>query len=1322
MGLLTNQYVSESYQGLLNLANANTGLTTTLQTVTDGLGGTSPLQISQTQVNISGSFTINGSPVTATDTGSLMKTGSVAGSVLTFTKGDGSTFNLSVTSSIPSGTISGSQQIIDLGFLQTSSFNSYTSSNDSKVNSLIASTGSYATTSSLTSLSQSIATTDLAQNNRLTSIEGVTGSFASTSSLNSYTLTSSFNSYTSSNDSKVNSLISKTGSYATTGSNNFVGQQNINGSVNVTGSLNVTGTVTATSASFTYVTTTYETASVIYSSGSNQFGDASNDTQTLWGTVNLPSGPLVVTGSVTSTGGFTGSLQGTASYATNALSSSHSVNSDTSISSSFAQTASFASNGGVTQLLAGPNITLSPISGKGQVTISSTGASTGSFNTATGSYGSFYDTTTQINLVANTPNSMSFNETAITNGVSISGSISPFNTYIKTENAGVYNIQFSAQVDKTDGGADNIDIWIRKNGIDLLDTATVLTLPTNNSKVVAAWNWFVQSAANDYYQLIWSSADTDMRLLAEVSSSQHPGIPSVIATANRIDQFLSNTGSFNGDFNGSFTGSLQGTASFASNIDKTGLITTGSAAGTQSITGSLILSGSAGPELDVKGDVIITGSVILSGSAGVELDVKGDLINTGSLTVRSGSIYSLSNNTTLNIDSYLTNSLGGQANIIRGWSENPSAGGAGAVQANYTGSLRITGSNNIVTLPQIRATGVGGGEDMQGYISGSGNILSTNLSTIYLNTGSLLFPKTNNNNLGSTANIYMRFTTSSLAGGHPLIQNNTINGGNIDIVSDSGSINVNNNTINGGGITTTQNFLTNARANVSVNTLNAGTVTLNHISSSINYTNNISNSPLTINNHLSSSNITNNTLTFTNNVVFGGSSGTGLGVWVSGSQSSNATRTLGDNLIGGRNAIISSSFVSSSASNLISTLMYGQNLIVSGNHSSTGGSTFLGRFNDATSLHLAHDIVFAVGTGISAANRRTGLYVTSGSLVGVSGSLDVKGNSIVTGSVTATAGFSGSLQGTASFATNALSASFAPSDRNGLITTGSLAGTQTILGTLRISGSSPLQVGTENNVGKINTYGGANWLYRNSSNYNTVIGNVAGVDNGFFGSSEKNMILNGFFTPFSTGSNNVIIQGAGDDFISGSNNIFIGSHTGHAGGFGSILLGSTSYPSGSIFDSKFELGTQADSRIFHKDNGGAPLQIGYNTQVTGSLLVSNGLTVSGSIVATGSVKGNVSTLTIASNTASLDLSKGNFFTLQLVEGTDTRIEPTSIAAGQTVNIKLNTTGSATVSFPASVKQVSGSPYVPTTTTSVDVITLVSFDNTDLYLANVKNLV
>jgi hypothetical protein len=75
-----------------------------------------------------------------------------------------------------------------------------------------------------------------------------------------------------------------------------------------------------------------------------------------------------------------------------------------------------------------------------------------------------------------------------------------------------------------------------------------------------------------------------------------------------------------------------------------------------------------------------------------------------------------------------------------------------------------------------------------------------------------------------------------------------------------------------------------------------------------------------------------------------------------------------------------------------------------------------------------------------------------------------------------------------------------------------------------------------------------------------------------------------------------------------------------------------------------------------------------------------------------------------------------------VSGSATHINPSNIKPGQTVNIRLNTTGSGTVNFPSSVKQVSGSAYVPTTTTGVDIITLISFDSSSLFLANVKNLV
>jgi len=278
-------------------------------------------------------------------------------------------------------------------------------------------------------------------------------------------------------------------------------------------------------------------------------------------------------------GSFTGSFNGTASWATNAQTASYVLQ---------AISASFASNGGVTQLLAGPNITLSPTNGLGQVTITSTGGGGGSFNTATGSYGSFYSTQTQTN-VAGTARSMSLNVTDITNGVSISGSTNPFNTYIKTQNAGVYNIQFSAQVDKTDSGTDEIWIWIRKNNTDLSDTATSLQLVGNEAHYVAAWNFFVNAAANDYFQLMWYSPDANVRLHAEPAFGVVPGIPSLIVTANRVDQFLSNTGSFSGSFTGVFTGSLFGTSSWATNAQTSsnGFPYTGSAI----ITGSLIVSG-----------------------------------------------------------------------------------------------------------------------------------------------------------------------------------------------------------------------------------------------------------------------------------------------------------------------------------------------------------------------------------------------------------------------------------------------------------------------------------------------------------------------------------------------------------------------------------------------------------------------------------------------------------------------------------------------------------------------------------------------------------
>lgn len=128
-----------------------------------------------------------------------------------------------------------------------------------------------------------------------------------------------------------------------------------------------------------------------------------------------------------------------------------------------------------------------------------------------------------------------------------------------------------------------------------------------------------------------------------------------------------------------------------------------------------------------------------------------------------------------------------------------------------------------------------------------------------------------------------------------------------------------------------------------------------------------------------------------------------------------------------------------------------------------------------------------------------------------------------------------------------------------------------------------------------------------------------------------------------------------------------------------------------------------------------------NTQ-TGSFATTGSVTFTGNQIVTGSTRGNVVALPITSNTASMDLSVGNFFTLQLVEGTNTYINPSSIFPGQTSILTISTTGSATVSWPSSVKQPSGSLYVPTTTTGIDIITLASVNSSTLYVVSIKNMI
>jgi hypothetical protein len=184
-------------------------------------------------------------------------------------------------------------------------------------------------------------------------------------------------------------------------------------------------------------------------------------------------------------------------------------------------TAITINNSGVTSIVAGTGISVS--SATGAVTVSQS-------STTTKAYGSFYDTTTQTATVINTAYAMTFNTTALSSSVSRGSPTSR----IVTSNAGVYNFQFSAQLHKTSASVGYVYIWFRVNGTDITDSASKVALSGSQAETVAAWNYVASMAASDYFEIMWSTDNTDCQLLRNTTVSPVPGIPSVILTVQQI--------------------------------------------------------------------------------------------------------------------------------------------------------------------------------------------------------------------------------------------------------------------------------------------------------------------------------------------------------------------------------------------------------------------------------------------------------------------------------------------------------------------------------------------------------------------------------------------------------------------------------------------------------------------------------------------------------------------------------------------------------------------------------------------------------------------
>ena len=149
-------------------------------------------------------------------------------------------------------------------------------------------------------------------------------------------------------------------------------------------------------------------------------------------------------------------------------------------------------------------------------------------------YGSFTSSVTQTNPVANVARAFSADTTEINNGVILSA-----NTRFVVQNAGVYNIQFSAQLQQLNNVNSTISIWFRKSGTDIPRSNTEISIDKEGpgtSRLVAAWNFVDSFTANQYVEIMWSSPDTGMELLWQNTQTgpTRPSTPSIIVTVTQV--------------------------------------------------------------------------------------------------------------------------------------------------------------------------------------------------------------------------------------------------------------------------------------------------------------------------------------------------------------------------------------------------------------------------------------------------------------------------------------------------------------------------------------------------------------------------------------------------------------------------------------------------------------------------------------------------------------------------------------------------------------------------------------------------------------------
>lgn len=150
-------------------------------------------------------------------------------------------------------------------------------------------------------------------------------------------------------------------------------------------------------------------------------------------------------------------------------------------------------------------------------------------------YGAWSDATDQTGSIT-VGTATTYNTQDVSDGITLAN-----NSEITVPNTGKYNLQFSLQFKNVENAQQEVVVWLKVNGLDLANSATIYTIPARKNASIFGYNvasltFLLDLNANDYVEVFWlpSIATITMEHLPASVSPAYPAVPSAVLTMLQV--------------------------------------------------------------------------------------------------------------------------------------------------------------------------------------------------------------------------------------------------------------------------------------------------------------------------------------------------------------------------------------------------------------------------------------------------------------------------------------------------------------------------------------------------------------------------------------------------------------------------------------------------------------------------------------------------------------------------------------------------------------------------------------------------------------------